>query len=86
MTMTVFEIISGVCMIISSIAIIILCLLQGKKEKNMTSAITGTQSDSFYGKNSGRTLEAKLSKLTKVFAIFFFVVTLAMNIVPTIIK
>lgn len=86
MTMTVFEIISGVCMIITSIAIVILCLLQGKKEKNMTSAFTGTNSDSFYGKNSGRTLEAKLSKLTKVFAILFFVVTLAMNIIPTIIK
>lgn len=82
--MTTFEIISGILMIITSVAIIILCLLQGKKDKSMTSAIGGSSNnDSFYGKNSGRTIEAKLSRLTKIFAILFFVATLAMNIVPT---
>lgn len=40
--MTTFEIISGILMIITSVAIIILCLLQGKKDKSMTSAISGS--------------------------------------------
>jgi preprotein translocase subunit SecG len=48
----------------------------------MTSAITGASSESFYGKNEGRTKEAKLIKATKFGLIVFFVLTLAINIVP----
>jgi preprotein translocase subunit SecG len=48
----------------------------------MTSAITGASSESFYGKNEGRTKEAKLIKATKYGLILFFVLTLAINIVP----
>lgn len=48
----------------------------------MTSAITGASSESFYGKNEGRTKEAKLIKATKYSLILFFVLTLAINLVP----
>ena len=37
------------------------------------------------GKNEGRTKEAILNKITRFLAIVFFVVTLAINIVPTFI-
>lgn len=56
-----------------------------KQQQNMTSAITGGSNDSFYGKNEGRTKEAILNKITRFLAIVFFVVTLAINIVPTFI-
>ncbi|MGN1194694.1 MAG: preprotein translocase subunit SecG [Acutalibacteraceae bacterium] len=32
--------------------------------------------DNFFGKNKGRTIEAKLVKLTKVAAVIFFVLSL----------
>ena len=73
-------------LLISCALIIILCLMQDQKQQqNMTSAITGGSNDSFYGKNEGRTKEAILNKITRFLAIVFFVVTLAINIVPTFI-
>lgn len=57
-----------------------------KSQDSMTSAITGASSDSFYGKNTGRTKEAMLIKTTKVFAIILFVITLASTVVPVIIE
>ena len=78
------QIVGGVLLLISCALIIILCLMQDQKQQqNMTSAITGGSNDSFYGKNEGRTKEAILNKITRFLAIVFFVVTLAINIVPT---
>ena len=80
------QIIGGVLLLISCALIIILCLMQDQKQQqNMTSAITGGSNDSFYGKNEGRTKEAILNKITRFLAIVFFVVKLAINIVPTFI-
>lgn len=80
------QIVGGVLLLISCALMIILCLMQDQKQQqNMTSAITGGSNDSFYGKNEGRTKEAILNKITRFLAIVFFVVTLAINIVPTFI-
>ena len=84
--MSVWEIVSGVLLLISSIFIILVTLLQESKQQGMTSAIGGGSNDSFYGKNSGRSREAKLAKLTTVMAIIFFIVTLVVNLVPVFIK
>lgn len=79
--MSIFEIITGILLLLCCICIIILCLAQDSKAQNgMTSAITGASSDSFYGKNEGRTKEAKLIKSTRAFLIIFFVLTLAINL------
>jgi preprotein translocase subunit SecG len=81
--MSTAEIVMGIILLICCLFIIILCLSQDSKAQNgMTSAITGASSDSFYGKNEGRTKEAKLLKATKYSLILFFVLTLALNIVP----
>ena len=53
-----------------------------KAESGMTGAITGASSDSFYGKNAGRTKEAILCKITGILTAVFFVVTLLVNILP----
>ena len=81
--MTVAEIVMGIILLLCCLVIIFLCLSQDSKAQNsMTSAITGASSDSFYGKNEGRTKEAKLIKATKYSLILFFVLTLAINLVP----
>ena len=53
-----------------------------KSQDSMTAALTGASSDSFYGKNEGRTKEAILCKITRVLGIILFVATLAVNIIP----
>ncbi len=81
--MGVLEIVGGIVLLIVCIAIIILCLSQEQKSQDsMTAALTGASSDSFYGKNEGRSREAILAKITRTGGIILFVVTLAVNIIP----
>ncbi|MGN0654602.1 MAG: preprotein translocase subunit SecG [Oscillospiraceae bacterium] len=76
------EIVAGAILLAVSVIIVVVTLLQETKNPGMSSAIGGGSNDSFYGKNSGRSREAKLAKFTTVMTIIFFVVTLAVNIVP----
>ncbi len=81
--MRVLEIVGGVVLLITCIAIIILCLSQEQKSQDsMTAALTGASADSFYGKNEGRSREAVLAKITRTGGIILFVITLAVNIIP----
>ncbi len=82
MIMGTLEIVAGAILIAVSVIIVVVTLLQETKNPGMSSAIGGGSNDSFYGKNSGRSREAKLAKFTTVMTIIFFVVTLAVNIVP----
>lgn len=81
--MSTLEIIGGAVLLVVCLVIIVLCLSQEQKSQDsMTAALTGASSDSFYGKNEGRTKEAILAKITRVLGIILFVVTLAVNIIP----
>ncbi len=81
--MSALEIAGGIVLLIVCIAIIFICLAQEQKSQDsMTSALTGASTDSFYGKNEGRTKEAILGKITRALGIILFIVTLAVNIVP----
>lgn len=81
--MSTLEIIGGAVLLVVCLVIIVLCLSQEQKSQDsMTAALTGASSDSFYGKNEGRTKEAILAKITRVLGIVLFIVTLAVNIVP----
>lgn len=85
--MSTLEIIGGVIILIVSVITIIVCLSQEQKSQDsMTAALTGASSDSFYGKNEGRTKEAILCKITRALAIILFVAVLAVNIVPIFVK
>lgn len=80
------EIIIGVGLLLVCVLLIIFCLLQDQKtQQNMTSAITGGSNDSFYGKNTGRTKEAALNKITKILAGLFFIATIVVNLIPNLI-
>ena len=81
--MSALEIVGGVALMIICALVIILCLSQDQKSQDsMTAALTGASSDSFYGKNEGRTKEAILNKITRALAIILFAAILAVNIVP----
>ena len=79
--MGIVEIVSGAILIAVSVIVIIVTLLQESKDRHM-SAINGSAGESFFDKNSSRSKEAKLSRITTVLTIIFFVVTLALNILP----
>lgn len=78
--MSVFEIIMGVLIILVAIAVVVLVLFQESPKGSGVSALTGA--DSYYNKNQGRTLDAKLSRFTKFIAVAFFLLTVAVNIIP----
>ncbi|HBB19054.1 MAG: preprotein translocase subunit SecG [Ruminococcus sp.] len=81
--MSTLEIIGGAVLLVVCLVIIVLCLSQEQKSQDsMTAALTGASTDSFYGKNEGRSKEAILAKITRVLGIILFIVTLAVNIVP----
>lgn len=60
-------------------------MLQQSKQAGLSGAIAGG-ADTFFGKNKGRTMEAKLAKYTKIIATVFMVVSLAAVILFAFLK
>ena len=71
------EIIFGVILLIFSVAIILVVLLQEGHQQNL-GAITGG-ADTFFSKNKARSIDAFLSRWTKVIAVGFFILVIALN-------
>ena len=69
----------GVVLMIVSVIIIILVLMQESKAE-LSGAISGGAADSFFGKNKGRTSEARLRRLTVIFGSVFGVLTLVSSL------
>lgn len=84
--MNVFEIIAGSLLLICCLALILLVMMQESKQGGLGSTFGDSSTESYFGKNSGRTLEAMLSKFTKVFAIVFFILTILVSIFSVYIK
>lgn len=78
--MSAVEIILGTLIILSSVIITAVVLMQQGREAGLSGAIAGG-ADTFFGKNKGRTTEAKLEKFTKYFGIFFFLLVLVATVV-----
>lgn len=78
--MSVLEIIAAILLILSCIFIILVVLMQDSKQ-GMSQTISGASGDNYYQKNSGRTKEAKLAKMTKGAAIVVFIVALLVNLI-----
>lgn len=78
--MGIIEIVAAVLLILASIFIVGIVLMQDSKQ-GMSNVISGGSSDNYYQKNSGRTKEAKLARLTKTLAIVFFVVAIGVNVI-----
>ncbi|NGP45314.1 preprotein translocase subunit SecG [Bacillaceae bacterium SIJ1] len=63
-------------LVVVSIAIIALVLLQPGKSSGLSGAISGG-AEQLFGKQKARGMEAILHKLTIVFAVLFFILTIA---------
>ena len=80
------QIIGGILMLVCSVLIIAITMMQEQKQQDMGSALSG-QSDNFFGKGDvSSSREQALARLTKLLAIVFFIVTLAVNIIPVIVN
>ena len=74
------EILKTVLMIIFAIdciALTAIVLMQEGKSAGL-GTISG-MADTYWGKNKGRSMEGKLEKITKILAVVFFVLALALN-------
>ena len=76
--MNALEIVFGIVLMLFAIAIIIVVLLQEGSQKNLC-VVTGG-ADTFLSKNKARSVDAFLSRWTKVIAIGFFVLVIVTNI------
>jgi preprotein translocase subunit SecG len=62
------------------ISIIVIVLLQSAKQQGLSGIVAGG-AESFFGKNKGRTIDAMLSKYTKVAAIAFLVTSVFLQLI-----
>ncbi len=69
-----YEILIGALLVVLSVIIVIIVLLQQSREAGLSGVISGG-ADTFFGKNRGRSIDAKLAKITKVLAVVLFVST-----------
>ncbi len=77
--MTALQYVLSILIILLSIAISILVLMQESKQQGLSGAISGA-AETFFGKNKGRTMEAKLEKFTKIAGVAFFVLALVSSL------
>ncbi len=76
--MSVLEIISGGLLILASLVIIFMVLVQQPSSSGLSGAIGG--GEALTSQTRTRTRDESLAKWTKIAAILFFVVTLAVNL------
>ena len=62
----------AIVMIVVSIVLTVLVLLQEGKSAGL-GAISGGSTDTYWGKNKGRSKEGKLDLATKILAVVFFI-------------
>lgn len=75
----------GGILIFVSLVLMVLILFQSAKDKSLSGTITGG-ADTFFGKSKTGDRDKLLSKLTVVFAVVAFLVTLALVIVINTLK
>ena len=77
--MTALQYVLSIIIILLSIGISVLVLMQESKQQGLSGAISGA-AETFFGKNKGRTMEAKLEKWTKIAGVAFFVLALVSSL------
>lgn len=78
--MSVLEYIVGAVIILVSLAIILIVIFQQGRRAGINGVISGG-ADTFLSKTKARTIDAKLARMTKYFAIAFFVLAIVANII-----
>ena len=75
--MAIIETILQVVLVILSIVLMVIILLQEGKSAGL-GAISGA-SDTYWGKNKGRSMEGMLVKITRIGVILFLVISIVLN-------
>ena len=70
----------SIVLVVLSLALIAIVMLQSGKSAGLSGSIAGG-AETFLSKNKAKSLDAKLSKMTKWVAIAFMVVALVVNLV-----
>ena len=78
--MSTLKIIFTVLQVLSGLAVTVIVLMQSGKSAGLSGAIAGG-ADNFLSKGKAKTLDAKLAKATKWFALAFVVLTLVLNFI-----
>lgn len=78
MEIGIWEIILGALLILMSIAIIIVIILQEGNSQGI-GVVTGG-ADTFFSKNKARSIDAFLSRWTKIFAMVFLFAVIGLNV------
>ena len=78
--MSALEYIVGAVVILVSLAIVFIVLFQQGRRAGINGVISGG-ADTFLSKTNARTWDAKLARMTKYFAIAFFVLAIVANII-----
>ena len=78
--MSTISIVFAILQLLSGIALTVIVLMQSGKSAGLSGAISGG-ADTFLSKGKAKTLDAKLAKATKWFALVFVILTLALNLV-----
>ena len=79
--MTALQIVFGIVLVLLALALIFIVLVQDSNQQGLSGAISGGSSESFFGKNKGRTDEAKKAFITKILAVVFMVLALVTVVV-----
>lgn len=77
--MKAIQIILTILQLISGLGVTVVVLLQSGKSAGLSGAIAGG-ADTFLSKGKAQSLDAKLAKATKWFALAFVVLTLILNL------
>ena len=78
--MSTLTIIFTILQVLSGLSVMVIVLMQSGKSAGLSGAIAGG-ADTFLGKGKGKSLDAKLAKATKWFALVFVLLTLVLNLI-----
>lgn len=79
--MVVTETILAIVLLVLSVVLTVLVVMQSGKEKGLSGSISGSSSETFFGKSKSNTFEKKLSIITTIISILFVLVVVATYVV-----
>ena len=77
--MSTVNIVLGIILIVAAVFLVVSVLFQSGKSKNLSGTIAGA-SETFFGKNKGKTADKMLSRATTVVAIVFVVLVIVIYV------
>ena len=78
--MSTVKLILTILQLLSGLAVTVVVLMQSGKSAGLSGAIAGG-AETFLSKGKAKTLDAKLARMTKWFALVFVILTLILNLI-----